>query len=641
MANDPLASIAAAAAAPQDAPDLRPPTGAEADGAELDIAELGPDCPVQALGFLGQKNFFLDWAGQLIPLGTEFRKGEVMQLFGTRLRWLEAKWPQVRPVVDKKTGEETFKVFGFDQKKAQEGLIMSCAKRGLFDPKGKVRGRGAHLGEEGELVLHCGDRIIVGGKRGVRGRLLKTASFRPGLVGAYVYPTAPALAPPAEAPAPDHVAAQVLHFLESWNWKRKEIDAYLLLCWLATACVGGALRNRPHGWITGPSGAGKTTLQDFLRQLMDDWAIFTEDATEAGVRQLLDQDTLAVMFDEIEPDEGNADVHMKIVKLARLAYSGGSGLRGGQDHVSKQFVARSCFLFSSIHHRELPAQDRNRIAILHLSKFPEGTPQMVMPATLKEWGAQLRRRLVEQWPRYQATLAAYQREMLRQGYAGREQDTYGTLLACGDLLLHEAVPPEGVQARLNGVEDRCHELVRALARVLSAVRAEAESTTDRALGWLTSHRLPGAGGKDPINVGQWIKKAVAERLSGQTMSPAAEKLLTHGMELLHLKDGHDKGNGQGGLIPAAFADQALFLAVANGTNQGMREIFDRSDWAGGVWTQALGLVDGVVTNKKRRFGGKPEGCLLVPLAEAIDVDAALHEAMLMRSAREAEMRGPP
>jgi hypothetical protein len=30
--------------------------------------------------------------------------------------------------------------------------------------------------------------------------------------------------------------------------------------------------------------------------------------------------------------------------------------------------------------------------------------------------------------------------MHRQGYSGREQDTYGTLLACGDLLLTTTLP---------------------------------------------------------------------------------------------------------------------------------------------------------------------------------------------------------
>jgi hypothetical protein len=635
--------IAKIAAAPIDAPDLRQPTGGAADGEAFDLAELGDDCPIEPLGFLGQKLFFLDFAGQLIPLGTEFRKGELMQLFGTRMGWLDGKWPQWKKVGDK-DGKPLFEADGFSQKDAQRALIMACGKQGLFDPKGKVRGRGAHLGTKSELVFHCGNQVIVGGRKGTRDRHLKTASYKPGLVGDFVYPTAPKLAPPADAPATIAATRQLLATLQTWNWKRREIDAHLLLCWVAAALLGGALKVRPHGWIVGPSGAGKTTLQQLLRAVMDDWGIFTEDATEAGVRQLLDQDTLAVMFDEIEAGEDKNETHRKIIGLARLAYSGGSGLRGGQDHVSKQFVARSCFLFSSIHHQQLDAQDRNRIAILSLSAFAEGTKQIVLQEPmLKEMGAGLRRRLIEQWPRYAATLAAYQAEMLKQGYAGREQDTYGTLLACGDLLLHDAAP-EAVSDDLNGEGDRCFELVRKLARVLDAVRAEAESTNERALKHLTSHRLPAAGGREQETVGRWITKRVIEAVNGGpgVNGGALEKLKTHGLAVVNLTKTHDVGNGQGGMIEAGGGDHAMFLAIANGTNQGMQEIFEGSTWKGGVWVQAFGLVDGAIVNKKRRFGGPAEGCVLVPLDKVIDVDAARCDAQLLKmeqARQQAEERG--
>ncbi|HEV2747731.1 MAG TPA: hypothetical protein VGW34_10600 [Allosphingosinicella sp.] len=655
MSGDPLEGVFRSAAAPRDAPDLR--TAPAPDGSEAyDVAERGDDCPVTPLGFFKKTNYFLDWAGQLIDLGSEFRKGELMQLFGTSMAWLDARFPQMRNVGSK--DKPIFEQNGFSQTDAQRSLIMACAKAGLFDPTGKVRGRGSHRGKDGELILHCGDAVLTGGRRGTRGNLLKPAWSKPGPVAGFVYPTESALAHPAEAPAPAHVAAEIIAKLDSWNWKRKRpapgggpggaavggpggasIDAYLLFCWVATALMGGFVKHRPHAWITGPTGTGKTTLQEFLRALMGDWGVFTEDATEAGVRQLLDQDTLAVMFDELEPDEGNAEVHMKIVKLARLAYSGGGGLRGGQDHKSKQFTIRSCFLFSSIHHHELPAQDRNRIAVLHLDRFAARTPQFVLPATAKAWGDALRRRLVEQCHRYEATLAAYTREMLEHGYSGREQNTYGTLLACGDLLLFDEAPPERIQAALNGDEDRCAGLVARLAHVLDSARAESEDTTERALKYLGSKRLPAAGGRDQETIGRWLAKAVIEIVNNGGQGAARAKLLTHGLALVHLAPDHEEGSGQGGLSEAKYPDQAIYLAVANQTNQGMKEIFEGSTFRGGVWSQALKGVDGAIVNKKKRFGQRPEGCVLVPLGEVIDVDAARHEAHLLRLDAQAEQRG--
>jgi hypothetical protein len=635
---DIAAEIAALANAPHQAPDM---TGDDygARGVAFDVAELGEDCPIQALGFLKQKFYFLDVAGQLIELNSEMRKGEIIALFGTQVGWVDGRWPQWKKVGER-TGEDgkTEPIFepdrdkGFNQAQVQRGLILACHKKEIFDPKGKVRGRGAHRGEDGELVLHCGDVVLVGGRKGVKGRAKESASWRSGArIGDYVYPTLPKLKRPSEEAGSVNVGRTILECLKTWNWNRKDIAAYLLLCWLAAAMTGGAQRIRPHGWIVGPSGAGKTTLQKFLQELMGDWGVFTEDATEAGVRQLLDQDTLAVMFDEIEAEEDNRDVVMRIVRLARLAYSGASSLRGSSDHQAKQFVARSCFLFSSIHHHELPAQDRNRIAILQLSKFPPRTPQFAVPPQAREWGDQLRRRLIEQWPRFAETLAAYQHEMNAQGYTGREQDTYGTLLACGDLLLHDEIADP---YSLADDASRVADLVKALGAVVAAARVEAEDTSERCVKHLASHRLPAAGGQPQETVARWIQKLIIQihLNNGERMRELRHRLGGHGLRVVQLNKDHE--GTQGGLVDA-FALQnseggrvGLWLAVANKTNKGVQEIFANSMWQGGVWTQSLSLIEGSYANKKSRFGagGSAEGCVLVPLGEVVDVDQAIEEA---------------
>lgn len=635
---DPAAGIAAAAANPLPAPELADAIsdGPAAAADDFDVKALPDDAPIAALGFLKQKFYFLDFDCQLIELGSEFRKGELMALFGTRMGWLDDYWPQWKKVGEKMGDDGAMvpvfakdKDKGFNQAQAQRGLIMSCSRRGLFDPKGKVRGRGAHRGGDGELVLHCGDYVIVGGRKGVKGRDRGASGHKPGLVGGYVYPRLSPLPRPDEHPASAATCQQILVHLESWNWARGRIAAYLLFCWIAAACMGGALKNRPGCWIVGPSGAGKTTLQEYMRLLIGDWGVFTEDATEAGVRQLLDQDTLAVMFDEIEAEADNHEVVSKIIRLMRLAYSGASSLRGSADHQAKQFVARSCFLFSSIHHHEMPAQDRNRMAILKLSKFPADTPKFIIPELTKEWGDQLRRRLLLQWPRFDATLATYQAEMLRQGYTGREQDTYGTLLACGDLLLNDAAPPDSINAALNGDGgDRVHAFVRSLGGLVDAARSEAEDSTERCLKHLASHRLPASAGAAQETVSRWLQKhliALHKKFDGK---PTRLKLGSHGLRVVHLAEGHE--SGQGGLVEAFDADHKrvrMFVAIANKTNKGVEEIFAGSMWAKGVWQQSLSLADGAWHNKKSRFGGGPaEGCVLVPLDALIDVAAAIEEA---------------
>src|SRR5690606_17311575 len=111
--------------------------------------------------------------------------------------------------------------------------------------------------------------------------------------------------------------------------------------------LGGALKWRPHVWVTGSTATGKSTLHELLELLFDGGALHTADATEAGLRQILGQQTLPVFFDELEANEDNRRARA-IIGLARLASSGADMHRGGQDHHGHEFTARSCFLFSSI-----------------------------------------------------------------------------------------------------------------------------------------------------------------------------------------------------------------------------------------------------------------------------------------------------
>ncbi len=622
-----------AGAEPQDAPDMRrggdarrhDEAGVEPGGHGYVIATLPDECPVTPLGHKGQINFFLDYRGQLIPLGTDFRKGEVMQLFGNRMGWLIDVFPQY----GKPQGAGPAPCVGFDQKRVQEALIMKCAERGIFDPTGRVRGRGAHRGPGGELYLHCGNAVFVAGERTADGtpRKQKVRELSTGLQQGLVFPTEPAIDKPDLTAAPVEVGQELLELFRSWNWKNPYY-AHLIFCWTATAMLGGALKHRPSIWINGPSGAGKTTLQQLIRDMMGQWAIATEDATEAGLRQLLNQDTLAVLFDEIEPDEGNAHVHMKIIKLARLAYSGGEALRGSQDHKSQSFQARSCFLFSSIHHHQLPAQDRNRMAIVHLSKFPPRTPMKPFPKMVKLWGNQIRRRLAEQWHRFPETLDAYAMAMMAEGMSGREQDTYATLLACGDLLLADAAP-SWADAEAQGQPCRTAEHVRHLAGILDQSRGETEDTTERCLRYLTSHRLPAKSGEDQLTLGRWITRAmIAVFNSGAKGDHAAQKLRTYGVKLVH----HEAGKESAG-VDAYLAGTPVHVAIAGATHKAMLDIFSGSMWQGGVWTQSLALTEGAVPARKARFDGQPHRCILIPLEQMIDVQAAREEAADVAAAR--------
>ena len=130
--------------------------------------------------------------------------------------------------------------------------------------------------------------------------------------------------------------------------------ALLLLGWVGHALMCGAFGWRSHVWLTGETSAGKSTLQKLIRAILDEWGLYTEDASEASIRQTLKDDTLPVMIDEAEPDD-RAERQQAMINLARKASSGAKMHRGSADHRAQEFTAQSAFLFSSILHAPLAA----------------------------------------------------------------------------------------------------------------------------------------------------------------------------------------------------------------------------------------------------------------------------------------------
>lgn len=651
--------------AAQDAPDLRAPDR-QSRGDRSRSDDLPDGCPVTPLGHLGEKLYFLDYAGQLRVLGTEMRKGELMLLFGDAVDWLDDEFPQWKNVGTQK--EPDLVKDGFHQTKVQRALIRACTLKRLFDPTGKVRGRGSHRGVNGEIILHCGDMILIGGRRGARGQAIKTAWEKPGQIGPHIFPTAPGLPRPNGAGATIATSRGVVAILSGWNWKDGKsvaldadgrdmvsLEALLMLGWIGCAKLCGAIGWRPHMWLTGPSGAGKSTLQGVISRLMADWALESQDPSAAWISaQLMDQ-RLPVLYDEPEPSEDGGGFVKQVIALARLASSGAKKGRSSSDHKATEFVAYSTFLFSSIMHHELEQQDRNRMAILTLSKFPADTAAIDvngieaimakkwgLKGTLNEVGLALTRRLVDQWPRYGSTLAAYQQELLRHRVDPRGQNTYGEMLALADLLLFDTAPI--VQLDVGDLSEpdpeafsRCRRFVEALGPMLSIAEAEAEGTHERCLSRLTQYRLTAASGRHQETVGRWIERAFAEICAGSEGGrEARDKLRTHGMQLMYAtrrleKDRAGDDDVKWGAY-AATTDQEelpLYLAVGNKNSEALRQIFAGTTWKNGEWPQALRMIEGAVpANIRVRYDGTPLWSVLVPVSEIIDVVAVRHKAKL-------------
>ena len=83
----------------------------------------------------------------------------------------------------------------------------------------------------------------------------------------------------------------------------------LLLGWLATARVSGALPIRSRLWVTAGAGCGKTILfNEVVTPALggdDGFMKAGQDTTAAGIRQTLQGDSLPIIYDEFETESNN------------------------------------------------------------------------------------------------------------------------------------------------------------------------------------------------------------------------------------------------------------------------------------------------------------------------------------------------
>lgn len=625
MATDPLEAMGAALDAPMDAPEMAQPGdvapyGGRDDGDENDRPPLPPGCPVQPLGVLGQTCWYLDTNGQIISLemGNRHGKNSLNGLFGAKAGWLWLHFPQwsaPKTKTDRKTGEEIIvvpsEIKGFKQDEASEALIIECTRRGIFDPTGRIRGRGAHRGRTGGLIVHCGDQVLAP-KLTATGAIGKYSWHKPGVSDGYVYPAGAPVPRPWHQGVDETPAVKLLALLKTWEWQRKLLDPMLLLGWAGLAMVGGAVEWRSNIWITGGPGTGKSTLNGeggVLDLLFGEGLFKTGNASAAAIRQTLKNSTVPVVFDEIEASEDNRRVR-EVLELARVSSSGATIHRGGADHVASEFTLRSCFQFSSVLIPPIEPQDRSRLAILELNRFPQGA----VPPKLGEWnlpaiGAMIYRRMIDGWARWDATLHAYDAALADGGHSRRACMQFGSLLAAAHILLYDDLSDPVIISEWAARCDR-----RWMSEVSEATPDEEACTIH-----ILTSMVQARGGDERESLGTWIGRAVNARVGdGDAAERARQRLQEIGLKIVNVtpKDPGPQGERRFGardFLPG----QPGYLAIAQ-SHQALAAIFANTKWQGGVWAQSLARHEGAIRGVQVRMSHMNARATLIPLAHVLD-----------------------
>lgn len=386
-------------------------------------------CPVIPLGKDGQTCWFLDTLGAVVSLeASASGKGPIGALFAGRSRFLEWAWPRWN--APKK--DEDFRVIGWQADDARQALVDACAFTGQFSLEDQVRGRGAWRDIDNGLIYHAGDEVWIGGK------------WRPcGMHGGFIYPARKKIGRPsrgAHKAGPGSAGDHLLELMRTFNWDRGDFDAHLMLGWIITAKMGGALHQRPVSFVTGGEGSGKTTLQGLARFVMNGGLIKTSNTTAAGIYQRLREDSVAILVDELEGSQ-DPRTSQKILELARIAYSGDSLNRGGDKGVAREFKLQSSFMGSAISMPALDAQDASRMAILMLRERESAGGKLdVDVATLEAIGRHLLRRIFDRWGEWDGLVNVFRAAMIAVGHTDRAGDTFAPLAAGAHLALNDHAP---------------------------------------------------------------------------------------------------------------------------------------------------------------------------------------------------------
>ena len=245
---------------------------------------------------------------------------------------------------------------------AVNALIQRSQALPKFDPQ-RIRGRGCWIDGD-DVVFHAGDRLVINGE--ARPIPKFSSAVRAIYEGALEIPV------DSGKGADNLAASRLIELCEMLSWERP-LYGKLLAGWLAIAPICGALVWRPHLWLTGPSGSGKSwSVANIISPIVGDSAIHVQGATtEAGLRQKIGSDALPVVFDEAESEDKRGQQRLEgVLELARQASSESKAriTKGSAGGGAIDYMVRSCFLFASIGVAAVKKADVSRVTVLQLRK---------------------------------------------------------------------------------------------------------------------------------------------------------------------------------------------------------------------------------------------------------------------------------
>lgn len=327
---------------------------------------------------------------------------------------------------------------------AADFLMRKAAFSDIFSSS-SIRGSGAWI-ENNKTVINTGSALI---KDGQKSPLFQKETK-------FVYEKKHNLPYSLTGAMLTEESKKLLSITKNLDFDRPEYSLFLA-GWILLSPFGGALRWRPHAWLSGSQGAGKSyTLDEIVFKLVGKFAVKGLGAsTTSGIRQDLGNCSKPVIVDEAEADHPKQKEKIEeLLSMARQASSGGEDsaaiLHGNQDGTGTHWIVKSMFMFASIGPALVHPADKSRVTLLTL-KTPRKSDVVERAERFKKLSASVEI-LTEEWARsFHARTILLLPEILKAIDIFSEQTTIimgtrragdqnGTLLAGAYMISNDTAP---------------------------------------------------------------------------------------------------------------------------------------------------------------------------------------------------------
>ena len=375
--------------------------------------DLGPikpaDIPFQFLGF-DATTYYVMPKNQNIPLSIS--RGE--RAIADKLceiaprDWWETLF--TKTVYDKQ-GEPNEV---FDKESAIDWFRLNAIKHGMYDDE-RILGLGAHI-DNGKIMVNTGRAIVspdgdVSTYEGYQGHNTYCRSKTEIVLG--------------DKPWTESDGAFLIEQIKTFSFDT-DVAYFAIPGFCALAPFASCLFRRPHIFITGARGLGKTyLLHDIIIPIIGNQTIYADAGkggiTEAGLRQTAGADCRPMVIDEFEANK-KSDLAMvdNILALARTAYGGEKTIKGSSSQKAISFATKMMFCFAAVNVNIQDAATRSRFAICRMGKS-KGKAKRIQNID------GLRSRIFYRLPTIRQEIETCHSLMEEYGFDSREADTYAPL----------------------------------------------------------------------------------------------------------------------------------------------------------------------------------------------------------------------